>query len=754
MGSEERGEGEGACTKRRRTVMVEGSCRGFRALAFALALMAAPLHARTCLVLGGGGARGAAHIGVLEVLERERIAIDCVAGTSMGAAVGGLYAAGYAPAEIATLLGEIDWKDTFRDDPERREFSVRRKEEDLELLVDFDLGLREGRLIAPRGAIQGQKMLLLLRRLTLPVWEVEDFDALPVPFRAVAANIATGEPRVFASGDLAAAIRASMSVPGVLAPIRVDGEMLVDGGIADNVPVGVARAMGATRLIVVDVSAELAPESALTSPLAIANQMIDALMTRQTRAQLATLGPDDVLIEPELGTITSGAFHRIADAVPIGAAAAEAALPRLAPLALDEAAWQAHLAARPKPRHDAPVVAFLEVQGARSRTATSVARRIGAKPGTPLDVGALEHDLMRAYGEGAHERITWRYERTDGGTGVVVEPVDKGWGPNYVRFGLALSDDFGGDSEYQLQAQVRLTGFNEAGTEWRNRVSLGSVAGVRSEIHQPFGELGEPFVEAYGEYRALDQPLFQDAIDLAEYRARRGVVGFDAGIDRGTWRALAGVERGRDRLARRIGDPSLPSRVDADFGDVFVGYTRDTLDSAAFPSSGSRFDARLSFYRDALGAEVDADVLALDYDRALSYGRNRLLVGTRLNYTEDDDAGLLQANGLLGGFLNLSGYGERELVGDQLAFGRAVWYRHVGDSSALFAQPFYVGASLEAGNVWDDLGDAGVDDLVYAGSVFIGLESFLGPMFLGYGRADTGEGSFYLTFGSLIRVER
>ena len=716
--------------------------------------MAPAAHAKTCLVLGGGGARGAAHIGVLEVLERERIPIDCVAGTSMGAAVGGLYAAGYAPREIATLLGEIDWKETFRDDPGRRDFSVRRKEADLALLVDFDFGLREGRIVAPRGAIQGQKMLLLLRRLTLPVWDVEDFDALPVPFRAVAANIATGDARVFASGDLATAIRASMSVPGVLAPIRVDGEMLVDGGIADNVPVEVARAMGATRLVVVDVSAELLPESELGSPLSIANQMIDALMTRQTRAQLATLAPHDVLIEPELGAITSGAFHRIAEAIPLGVAAAEARLPALRALALDEAAWQAHLAARAKPRHDPPILAFLEVRGARSRTAASVERRIGAVAGAPLDVAALERDLARAYGEGAYERITWRYERGPDGTGVVVEPVDKGWGPNYVRFGLALSDDFRGDSEYQLQAQVRFTGFNDAGTEWRNRMSLGRVAGVRSEVYQPWGALADAFVEAYGEYRALDQPLFQDAIDLAEYRLRRGVVGFDAGVDRGHWRALAGIERGRDRLERKIGDPSLPLRVEADYGDVFVGFTRDTLDSAAFPTSGSRLDARLSFYRDALGAEVDADVLGATYDRAVSYGRHRLLVGGRLNYTADDDAGLLQANGLLGGFLNLSGYAERTLVGDQLAFARAVYYRHVGDSSALFSQPFYVGASLEAGNVWDDRGDAGFGDLVHAGSVFVGLESFLGPMFLGYGRADTGEGSFYLTFGTLIRVER
>ena len=723
--------------------------------AAALLACAVPAAAKTCLVLGGGGARGAAHIGVLKVLERERVPVDCIAGTSMGAAVGGLYAAGYTADEIEALLGAVDWRDVFRDDPDRREFTVRRKEEDLALLVDFDFGLRDGALIAPRGAIQGQKMLLLLRRLTLPVWNVEDFDALPIPFRAVAAKIASGEPRVFAGGDLATAIRASMSVPGALAPIRVDGEMLVDGGIVDQVPVGVARAMGATRLIVVDVSAELLPESELTSPLAITNQMLDALMTRQTRAQLATLVDGDVLLEPELGDIGSTAFHRLDDAIPIGIAAAEARLDALRALSLDESAWAAHVAARGRPAFDAPLVAFLETRAQRSRTAPLVASRMTQRPGTRLDVDTLERDVQRAYGEGSYERITWRLEDQDGETGLIVEPVDKGWGPNFVRFGLTLSDDFAGDNDYLLQAQVRFTGFNAAGAEWRNRVSLGRIAGLRTEYYQPFGELGQYFAEAYGEYRALDQPVFQQDVDLAEYRLRRGVVGFDAGIEgiRAT-RWLAGIERGRDRLERRIGDPSLPLRLDADYGDVYLGVTRDTLDNAAFPAAGGRFDARVSLYRDVLGADVDAEVLRVDWDRAFARDPHRFLLGVRLNYTEDDDAGLLQANGLLGGFLNLSGYGERALVGDQLGFVRGVYYRRVGDASALFSQPIYVGGSLEAGNTWTDRDDAGFEGLITAGSVFLGLESFLGPMFLGYGRADTGEGSFYLTFGSLIRVER
>ena len=215
---------------------------------------------RIGLVLGGGGARGAAHIGVLKVLERERIPIHSIAGTSVGAAIGGIYAAGYSATEIETIVAGIDWEDMFRDGPPRRELPVRRKEDDLDLLANFSFGLGPG-ITLPRGALEGQKLLLLLRRLFLPVWKIESFDDLPVPFRSVATDIARGEPVVFDHGDLAVAIRASMSVPAVFAPIRDGRQAAGRRRGVEQPPVDVARAMGADRLIVVDVSAPLDPES-------------------------------------------------------------------------------------------------------------------------------------------------------------------------------------------------------------------------------------------------------------------------------------------------------------------------------------------------------------------------------------------------------------------------------------------------------------------------------------------------------------
>lgn len=722
------------------------------ALLLLLVMLPFAAAAKTCLVLGGGGARGIAHIGVIRVLERERVPIDCITGTSMGAIVGGLYAAGYRADEIEALLKDIDWRDVFRDDPPRREFTVRRKEDDLDLLVKFDIGLRGGRLVLPRGAIQGQKMLLLLRRLTLPVWDIDDFDALPIPFRAVAADIAKGQPRVFSGGDLAVAIRASMSVPGVLAPIRVDGQMLVDGGIVNNVPVDIARAMGADRVIVVDVGTQLLPEEDLTSPLAITGQMLDALMLRQTQLQLDTLTERDLLIRPELGDIKSGDFEREEESIPIGMRAAESKRGELATFAVDEATFAAHLAARRHPSFDPPMIEFLATRTGRSRTADYVAQRVSEQGGKTLDVDALENDILRAYGDGSYERITWNLTERGGKTGVEVEPVDKGWGPNYVRFGLSLSDDFEGRNDYLLQGQLRFTGLNTRGAEWRNRVSLGRITGLRTEFYQPWGNLGQYFGDGYAEYRALDQPIVADGIDVATYRLKRSVLGGDVGAEVGNaTRVMFGVERGRDELARSIGSPDLPADVTSDFGDIFLGVTRDTLDDSEFPTEGSRVDTRLEMYRNIIGTEVDADVIRVAYDKALSRGRSRFLLGLRGNYTADDDADLLQTSGLLGGFLNLSGFNERELVGDHLGYGRVVYYRLMTDDSGIFSQPLYFGGSIETGNVWASRDDIGVDSLIWSGSVFVGMESFLGPIFVGYGRAETGDSAVYLNFGSIIR---
>ena len=702
------------------------------------------------LVLGGGGARGGAHIGVLKVLERERIPICAITGTSVGAIIGSLYAVGYSADEIEAIVAAIDWKDILRDDPKRIDMPMRRKQEDFRYLLDLKLGLRNGRVLLPRGVVQGQKLNLLLRRLLLPAWNVERFDDLPIPFRCVGTDIGAGQGVVFDHGDLATAVRASMSVPGAFAPIRVDGRLIVDGGIYNNLPVDVVRQMGATRVIVVDVSAPLVPEDELTSPFAISMQMLTMLMNQRTEVVLQAMRPGDITIRPELGDLGSAEFDRATTGIAPGMAAAESVVEELRPLALDEKGYAAYRAVHHKLEFDPPLVAFVDVATDRSRTSRYVADRLRGLDGQTLDIDEIEHRLGEAYGQGSYERIVWNIEQKDGRTGLSVLPVDKGWGPNFLAFALHLSDNFRGDSNYSLAVEASFAGFNEEGGEWRNRIELGQTTGLRSEFYQPWGESGRWFVEPAIYYRAIDQPIGVGASTLATYRFSEIGAEIEAGRAIGRYSQLSfGLSRGRSKADLQVGLPPFPDSVKEPFAGLAARWVTDTLDNADFPSSGQRFALDLETYRPVLGGASDGQIARWTWDSAHSWGRHNLLLGTRAAVTWDSP-GSFRAVNTLGGFTNLSGLGERQIVGDQLALARAVYYRRFGDMARLFSVPAYLGASLEAGNVWDARSDIGRDPIL-AGSIFVGLDSPFGPIFLGYGHDDQGNNALHLTFGSLLR---
>ncbi|MEP6938720.1 MAG: patatin-like phospholipase family protein [Rudaea sp.] len=718
-------------------------------------LVAAEAPPKTCLVLGGGGARGAAHIGVLKVLEREHIPIDCITGTSMGAIVGGLYAAGYGAGQIEAILKGIDWKDTFFDDPPREDLPMRRKEDELRFLGGIELGLHEGKIALPRGVIQGQKLQLLLRRLLLSTLQTKRFDDLPIPFRSVATDIGSGAKVVFAEGDLPLAIRASMSVPAAFAPIRFQGKLLVDGGITDNLPIDVARDMGATRLIVVNVGEPLAPEDKLNSPFAIANQMLTAMMKRSTDEQVATMGPRDVLIMPALGDLGSAAFDRSPEAVAIGKQAAEEKLRDLRTLAVDPAAYARFSAHHHPLPFDPPLVAFLDVLTNRSRTAAYVQQRLSDLAGKPFDADKLEREIGNAYGEGSYERISYDLVQRDGTTGLSVLPVDKGWGPNFLRFGLRLSDNFAGRNGYQLFTEANFTGLNSGGGESRNRVQLGEVTELYSEFLQPWGATGQFYVAPYLQYKAYNFPVNGGAgIDLAEYRRARSLGALEFGYTPSAeWQLSAALEYGNDSAHLRIGLTNLfPPDVSSKDGGVLLRTVYDDLDSSGFPTRGSRVDVSYEALFASLGATNDTRILRGRWDTALSSGANSWLVGASFSTASGNGTNTqIAAFSPLGGLTNLSGYTENQLYAAQTGLARVVYYHRLTSATSLFSVPVYAGGSLEAGGIWNERSEFG-NHLIAAGSMFLGIDTFLGPMFLGYGYAQGGHSVAYLTFGSLLRT--
>src|SRR5262245_28862765 len=366
---------------------------------FAAADEAAAPRPKIGLALSGGGARGAAHVGVLRVLEEQHIPVDYIAGTSMGAVIGGLYAAGVSVDVLEHMLSEVDWTDQSNDRIRREDRSFRRKRDDDLYLVRAAPGISDkGEVRFPTGLVQGQKFDLLLRSFTTAVGQVHDFDQLRIPFRAVAADIVTGEEVALGEGDLATAIRASMAIPAVLSPVEIDGRLLVDGGVAANLPIDVVRKMGADVVIAVDVTTALSSREQLTSVLAIADQLTTLLTRRNSEAQIATLKPKDFYIAPDLTGITYADFSRAHDALDLGERATRAQSSALSALALPDEEYQVYAKARRRERAPLPTIDFVRIDN-QSRLSDSVlASRLNVKVGEPLDAVSLRKDIDRIYG--------------------------------------------------------------------------------------------------------------------------------------------------------------------------------------------------------------------------------------------------------------------------------------------------------------------------------------------------------------------
>ncbi|MEO0998037.1 MAG: patatin-like phospholipase family protein [Pseudomonadota bacterium] len=715
------------------------------------AAVAAGERPRIGLVLSGGGARGAAHVGVLQVLKELRVPVDAVAGTSMGAVIGGLYAAGLEPVELEHVIADIDWQDAFRDRTSRDSLSFRRRQDDTGFLIKFDLGFNDGRLLLPKGIIQGQKLALILRELTLPVSGIDDFDELATPFRAVAADLATGDAAILSRGDLVTAMRASMSVPGVFTPVEDDGRLLVDGGLAKNLPIDVARAMGVDVVIAVDVGFPLRRVDELDSAVAIADQMLTILIRREADSQAATLSASDVLITPGIGDYSSTNFADVVSVIAPGAAATRAEAGRLAALALSEREYTRFVAARAAKRAPLPVPAFVRVRGDSPLSSRVIGSRLSVQAGEALDPARVADDAQRIYGLELFEHVDYSLVEQDRQLGLEYRTVARSWGPNYLRFGLSFEEDFEGSSEFNVGARYTRTAVNRLGAEWRTDLVIGTAPGLDSEFYQPLSFDLRYFVAPAVTANQRNIDVFDAAGAFARYRLSEAGASLAFGREIGLASDLRiGLRRSTGNALLRIGDAALPD-IDFSEGAYFVQYRRDTFDDPEFPRSGSGIDILWERQRPELGADSNADLVVLQANRVVSFDRHTFAAGIDIATTEDGSPGV-QNLFRLGGFLNLSGLDRGQIIGRHAGLARLIYYRRLGDTGGgLLDWPLYAGMSLEAGNVWDDRDEVTFESLRFNGSVFLGLDTFFGPLFLASGFSENGATTLNLFLGQPFR---
>ena len=713
-----------------------------------------PPRPRIGLVLSGGGARGLAHVGVLKVLDELRVPVDAIAGTSMGAVIGGLYASGMTAAEIEALVKSVDWNAAFRDRPPRSDLNFRRKQDDREFLVRFPLGLQAGKFRVPRGLIQGQKLTQILRRATISVAGIDDFNRLPTRFRAIATDLETGDRRVLASGDLTEALRASMSAPGVFAPVELDGRLLVDGGLVENLPVDVAKEMGVDIVIAVDVGFQPVGRRELNSALAVSNQMLTIMMQRETDRQRQLLVDGDVLIEPPLGTMQSLDFMVVDQTVTHGVDGARGQAARLAALSVSEAQWQQYVAARAAGESTLPEILFVRVDAKSARYRERIEAELAPVVGKTLDPGAMEWRLSHLYGDDNFESLDYKIVRDQEAEGIEVAARRKSWGPNYVRFGLELQDDFEGSNSFNAGVRTQVTEVNKYGAEWQTDLRIGADPRFSTEFYQPIGYDWDWFVAPRLLVERRNFDFFSGDERLATYRVRNQEAGLDVGREFASWGELrVGLIRGGGDQQLLVGDPGdtdLPPRIDFNRGELYSRFTLDRLDDVYFPRHGAFFTLQWNGPRKGLGADVNADRISFDWMLARSWGRSTYVLWTTGGVAVSGPQDLVQDFYSLGGLFNLSGLPVDSLSGPHFGVARALYYRHVGSGGEGFLNvPTYVGVSLEIGNVWQRRSDIDFESARFNGAAFLGFDTFLGPIYLAAGLDEDGSRSFYLMLGRL-----
>ena len=434
-------------------------------------------------MLSGGGARGAAHIGVLKVLEELHVPIDLIVGTSMGSIVGAAYATGLSVAEMEKAIKTITTERLFTDNPPRQDQTMRRKDDDLRPYFVPELAVTSEGVLLPKGLVTGVALEGELRRL-VKITSARSFDELPIPFRAIATDIGTGEMVVLKEGSVVQAIRASMSVPGAVAPVEMGRRQLVDGGLVRNLPIDIARSMGAEIIIAVNLGTPLLKPEQITSALTVSVQMLNILTEQNVGRSLAELTPRDILILPELGDYSAADFDNLVKTVPIGEAAARKVADRLRALSLPPEQYAALRAKQTTSPQRCPVIDAIRVEGTRGVNETVVLQAMETRIGQPLDRETIDLDMRRIFGRGDFETVNYAIEEVDGKRTLVVlvkEKVHR----NYVRFGLELEAALGSQADFNVLASHRMKWLNSFGGEWRNDLILGRDVLVQTELYQP-----------------------------------------------------------------------------------------------------------------------------------------------------------------------------------------------------------------------------------------------------------------------------
>ncbi|WP_374601367.1 patatin-like phospholipase family protein [Niveibacterium sp.] len=710
------------------------------------------------LVLGGGGARGLAHVGVLEQLERLRVPIDCIAGTSAGALVGGVYSSGMPLPDIRKRVESVDWEKLIGGVPDRRNLPYLRKQDDFKNLAAMTLGLDAEGVKLPRSVVNSQFIDAFLRELTQDQF-IDSFAKLPIPFVAIATDLESGDMRVFKSGDLAIALRASMAVPGAFDVVHDSGRMYVDGMFVRNLPVENIKSKapegcGADIVIVVDVGTPMLKRDDIKSFLDVAVQAMNIATGRNVQESRKLIGPDDLLIEPDLDGYSPASFTDAKDIIERGRKSVASVEARLAELAIPEQDYQAW-ASRVSSKAPKELVPYdrVEVASTRFVPAKRVEEVLTAPP-APASQDELLKRFDKLYDSGDFDGINYRLNQEGGQRVATVAPIERHVGPNYLRFGVDLSFDTYRTANVALLANYQMTWLNQWGAQWRNFLRLGAGGELESEIYQPLW--GSP-VFAYGRAEAANSlfPVYsEEGSKLMELEIRRA--GAEAGMGYslgrfGEVRAGLLIQKIRNEAMTGIAGTLASDTLSSTLRGLRLSGVVDQLDNPKWPRHGYylRTDYGAAKMESENSSRNSTQLLSVDADLVETYATYTVRGSARLRGSLERELAGTPAPYQLGGFLQLSGLRADQLVGAQTALARVMVYKQISTLLPQLGSGTYIGGSLESGKVWNQLITHENTPTIPSASVYLGVDTLLGPLYMAVGWSDYMGGKWggYLYLG-------
>lgn len=728
---------------------------------FLLFIETAQARPKIGLALGGGGAKGAAHIGVLRVLEEHHIPIDYIAGTSIGSVVGGMYASGLTVDEIQKIMLETPWGDGYSDRIPREDLPWRSKQQSDQFNIPLEVGIDRNSLKIPSGLLYGQVATKLLRTAVGEHPIFDSFDNLAIPYRAIATDLATNNAVIIKRGSLINAMRASSSVPGVLAPEVIDGKLLVDGGITINLPVKVVRDMGADIIIAVDIGSDLLPKEQLRSTFEVIGQLTSFLTTSNTKLQRQLLTADDYLIKPDIVGLSTTDWSNALLAFERGQIAAKEQSDKLTLLSLEPKLYKQHLLSIKAEREslveriNQPVT---DIQLIKKSSVSNelILDRVALDSGDQIDAEQINDVVDRVYSLNEFQRVD-AFTEIQGDEKILhVVAEEKAWGPNFLQFGIGWEDDLDSNSYLTFNIAYTLGELTENGGELRSELKMGTRRSFDTEFYWPldkkrnFYSSSRYSVNSFQwDFYVEDQPLVPIS---QQYQSVSQGIGFN-------YTQPGFMELG---LTTDVGKFSDPIYLGGDINYfTYGGYLKlgfDTLNSINFPTEGNYF----SFVYTLRNEDVDSHevvnkkpgadyirsaVVDVNWKGALRFGNHAVVAKASYSeaFTEDNNESVYIS--YLGGFLNLSGYHKNALAGSKKLFAAGIYQFDLGRSFLDLEEfPLYLGISLETGNVWQQ-GDEVDTDFIVSNSLYLGTDTSLGPVALGLGRADDNTPAFYFYLG-------